>query len=154
MAKPLSYWFPLLYMYSWCQSSAMDAYYHTDKRVYSFHQISMSCTNTTKYIAQVLDRNPSEKCSELIHSLCPTSMLWYQSQYQSMSSNWGNLTMRFLHANVMYRIFLPVHHLNVSLYANFVHAVHVQADNNLYHHRAPWWHCVPLMQLLEQRTKL
>ena len=28
----------------------------------------------------LLDRNPSEKCSELIHSLCPTSMLWYQSQ--------------------------------------------------------------------------
>ena len=25
-------------------------------------------------------RNPSEKCSELIHSLCPTSMLWHQSQ--------------------------------------------------------------------------
>ena len=48
-------WFPLLYMYSWCQ---MDA----------------------KYTAQILDRNPSEKCSELIHSLCPTSMLWYQSQ--------------------------------------------------------------------------
>ena len=54
----------------------------------------------------------------------------------------------------MYRILLPVHHLNVSLYANFVHAVHEQADDNLYHHRAPWWHCVPLMQLLEQRTKL
>ena len=53
---------------------------NTDKRVYSFHQISMSCTNTTKYTAQVLDRNPSEKCSELMHSLCPTSMLWYQSQ--------------------------------------------------------------------------
>ena len=28
----------------------------------------------------LLDRNPSETCSELIHSLCPTSMLWYQSQ--------------------------------------------------------------------------
>ena len=27
-----------------------------------------------------LDRNPSEKCSELIHSICLTSMLWYQSQ--------------------------------------------------------------------------
>ena len=51
-------------------------------------------------------------------------------------------------------VLLPVHHLNVSLYANFVHAVHEQADDNLYHHRAPWWHCVPLMQLLEQRTKL
>ena len=36
--------------------------------------------NTTKYTAQVLDRNPLEKCSELIHSLCPTTMLWYQSQ--------------------------------------------------------------------------
>ena len=71
-----------------------------------------------------------------------------------MSSNWGYLTMRFLHANLMYRIVLPVHHLNVSLYANFVHAIHEQADDNLYHHRAPWWHCVPLMQLLEQRTKL
>ena len=71
-----------------------------------------------------------------------------------MSSNWGYLTMRFLHANLMYRILLPVHHLNVSLYANFVHAVHEQADDNLYHHRAPWWHCVSLMQLLEQRTKL
>ena len=71
-----------------------------------------------------------------------------------MSSNWGYLTMRFLHANLMYRTLLPVHHLNVSLYANFVHAVHEQADNNLYHNKAPWWHCVPLMQLLEQRTKL
>ena len=71
-----------------------------------------------------------------------------------MSSNWGYLTMRFLHANLMYRILLPVHHLNVSLYANFVHTVHDQADDNLYDHRAPWWHCVPLMQLLEQRTKL
>ena len=71
-----------------------------------------------------------------------------------MSSNWGYLTMRFLHANLMYRILLPVHHLNDSLYANFVHPVHEQADDNLYHHRAPWWHCVPLMQLLEQRTKL
>ena len=49
-------WFPLLYMYSWCQSSAADANYHTDKKVYSFHQISMSCTNTTKYTAQVLER--------------------------------------------------------------------------------------------------
>ena len=113
---------------------------HTHKRLYSFHQISMSCTNTTKYNAQVLDRNPSEKCSELIHSLCPTSMLWHQSQ--------------FLHANLMYRIPLPVHLLNVTLYTNFVHAVDEQADDNLYHHRAPWWHCVPLMQLLEQRTKL
>ena len=32
--------------------------------------------------------------------------------------------------------------------------IHKQAEDNLYHHRAPWWHCVPLMQLLEQRTKL
>ena len=71
-----------------------------------------------------------------------------------MSSNWGYLTMKFLHANLMYRILLPVHHLNVNLYANFVHAVHEQANDNLYHHRAPWWHCVPLMQLLEQRTRL
>ena len=39
------------------------------QRVYSFHQISMRCTNTTKYTVQVLDRNPSEKCSELIHFL-------------------------------------------------------------------------------------
>ena len=70
-----------------------------------------------------------------------------------MSSNWGYLTMRFLHANLMYRILLPAHHLNVGLYANFVHK-HEQADDNLNHHRAPWWHCVPLMQLLEQRTKL
>ena len=73
-------WFPLLHMYSWCQSSAVDANWLRDKRVYSFHQINMSCTNTTKYNAQVLDRNPSEKRSELIYSLCPTSMLWYQSQ--------------------------------------------------------------------------
>ena len=71
-----------------------------------------------------------------------------------MSSNWGYLTMRFLHANLMYRILLPVHHLNVSLYANFVHAVYEQADGNPYHHREPRWHRVPLMQLLEQRTKL
>ena len=61
---------------------------------------------------------------------------------------------QFLHANLMYRILLPVHLLNVTLYTNFVHAVDEQADDNLYHHRAPWWHCVPLMQLLEQRTKL
>ena len=53
-----------------------------------------------------------------------------------MSSNWGYLTMRFLHTNLMYRILLE------------------QTDGNLYQHRAPWWHCVPLMQLLEQRTKL
>ena len=53
---------------------------NTETKVYSFHQINMSCTYTTKYNAQVLDRNPSEKCSELIYSLCPTSMLWYQSQ--------------------------------------------------------------------------
>ena len=39
--------FPLLHMYSWCQSSAVDANYHTDKRLYSFHEISMSCTNIT-----------------------------------------------------------------------------------------------------------
>ena len=62
--------------------------------------------------------------------------------------------MRFLHANLMYRIRLPVHHLNVSIHANFVHTVDEQADDNLYHHRAPRCHCVPLMQLSEQRTKL
>ena len=53
---------------------------NTQARVYSFHQISISGTNATKYAVQVLDRNPSEKCSELIYSLCPISMLWYQSQ--------------------------------------------------------------------------
>ena len=78
----------------------------------------------------------------------------YDIKVRKMSSNRGYLTMRFLHANLMYRILLPVHHLNVSLYANFVHTVHELADDNLYHHKAPWWHCVPLMQLLEQRTKL
>ena len=40
--------FPLLYMYSWCQSSAVDANWHTDKRLCSFHEISMSCTNIAK----------------------------------------------------------------------------------------------------------
>ena len=53
--------FPLLHMYNWCQSSAVDANYHTDKRLYSFHEISMSCTDITKYIVRVLDRHPSEK---------------------------------------------------------------------------------------------
>ena len=38
----------LVYMYSWCQSSAMDANWHTDKRLCSFHEISMSCTNIAK----------------------------------------------------------------------------------------------------------
>ena len=40
--------FPLLYMYRWCQSSAVDANWHTDKRLCSFHEISMSCTNIAK----------------------------------------------------------------------------------------------------------
>ena len=40
--------FPLLHMYSWCQSSAVDANWHTDKRLCSFHEISMSCTNIAK----------------------------------------------------------------------------------------------------------
>ena len=71
--------FPRLHMYSWCQSSAVDGNYHTDKGLYSFLEISM-CTNITKYTVRVLDRHPSEKCSELIHPICPTSMISYQSQ--------------------------------------------------------------------------
>ena len=43
------------------------------QRLYSFHQISISCINITKYTVQVLERNPEEKCSELIHSICPTN---------------------------------------------------------------------------------
>ena len=35
-----------------------------------------------------------------------------------------------LACKLMYRILLPVHHLNVSLYANFVHAVHQQAPQS------------------------
>ena len=70
---------PLLHMYSWCQSSVVDANYHTDKRLYSFHEIGMSCTNITKYTVRVLDRHHSEKCSEMIHSVCPTIMISYQS---------------------------------------------------------------------------
>ena len=38
----------------------------TDKRLYCFRPIRMSCTNITKYIVRVLDRHPSEKCPELI----------------------------------------------------------------------------------------
>ena len=71
-----------------------------------------------------------------------------------MSSNWGYMTIRFLHANLMYRILLPVQHMNVSLYANFVHPVHKQADDNVYHHKVPWWHCVPMMQLLEKKKNI
>ena len=71
--------FPLLHNHSWCQSSAMDANYHTDKIVYSFHEISMPCTNITKYTVHDPGRHPSEKCSELIHSICHTSMISYQS---------------------------------------------------------------------------
>ena len=33
----------------------------TDKRLYCFHQIRMSCTNITKYTVRVLDKHPSEK---------------------------------------------------------------------------------------------
>ena len=55
----------------------------TDKRLFCFHQTRMSCTNITKYTVWVLDRHPSEKYSELIHSLCSTSMISYQSQWDS-----------------------------------------------------------------------
>ena len=113
--------FPLLHVYSWCQSSAVVANYHTDKRLYSFHEISMSCTNITKYTVRVLDRHPSEKCSELIHSICPTSMISYQSQWDraclATEGTWqGGSCMQIWCTGS----FSPIHHLNVSLGANFV----------------------------------
>ena len=48
-------------------------------------QISISCTIITKYTLNVtvLDKYPSEKCSELIHYLCPTSVLSYQSHWDN-----------------------------------------------------------------------
>ena len=113
-------------------------------------------------VAPILPNTPLKSWTEILQKsvqswYIPFALqvhVCYDIRVSKMSSNWGYLTMRFLHANLMYRILLPVHHLNVSLYANFVHTVHELADDNLYHHKAPWWYCVPLMQLLEQRTKL
>ena len=111
--------FPRLHMYSRCQSSSVDADYHTDKRLYSFHEISMSCTNITKYT--VLDRNPSEKCSDLIYSICPTSMISYQSQWHSAclatEGTWQRGSCMQIWCTGS---FFPIHHRNVSLGANCV----------------------------------
>ena len=109
----------------------------------------MSCTSTTKYTAQVLDRNPPERCSELIHSLCPTSMLWYQSQSDSPCPategtwQWGSCMQVWCTGSFS---------LFTTWMLAFMLILYTQYTSR--HHRAPWWHCVPLMQLSEQRTKL
>ena len=59
--------FPLLHMYSWCQSSTVEFNYHTDKRLYSFHEISMSCTNITKYTKSWTDTLQKNVQSWYIH---------------------------------------------------------------------------------------
>ena len=113
--------FPLLHMYSWCQSSAVDANYHTDKRLYSFHEISTSCTNITKYPVRVLDRHHSEKCSELTHSICPISMIWYQSKwYNACLATEGTWQAGSCMEIWCTGSFSSIHHLNVRLGANFV----------------------------------
>ena len=91
--------FPLLYMYSWCQSLAVDANWHTDKRLCSFHEISMSCTNIAKSTVGVLESHPSEIPFAL--------QVWYHIRANEMPSNWRHLAMRFLHANLIYRVHLP-----------------------------------------------
>ena len=112
---------PLLHMDNWCQSSAVDANYHTEKILYSFHEISMSCTSITKYTVRVLDRHPSEKSSELIHSICSTNMISYQSQRDSAclptEGTWQGGSCIQIWCTVS---FSPIHHLNVSLGANSI----------------------------------
>ena len=75
--------FPLSLMYNCCQALAVDANQHTDERLHSFPQISMSCTGIPNYTVRVLDRNPSEKFAELIRYLCLTSMILHQSQWDT-----------------------------------------------------------------------
>ena len=113
--------FPLLHMYSWCQSSAMDTNCHTDERLYSFHEISMICTNITKYTVQ---ESRTEKFSELIHSICPTSSISYQSQWFSTclatEGTWQGVSCMQIWCT---RSFSPIHHVNISLGVNFVEYV-------------------------------
>ena len=94
-------------------------------KMYGFHQININCTNITKYTVEVLDRNPSEKCSGLIHSLCPTSMISYQCLWGSAclategTWQWGYCMQIWCTGS-----FSSIHHPNVSLDANFVHPAH------------------------------
>ena len=103
--NPLS-WVPITTQTKYCTASMRSA---------------MSCTNITKYTVRVLDRHPSEKCSELIHSICPTSMISYQNRCDSAclatEGTWqGASCMQFWCAGS----FSFIHHLNISLGANFV----------------------------------
>ena len=104
-ANPLP-WMPITTQTKYCTASMRSA---------------MSCTNITKYTVRVLDRHPSETCSEPIHSICPTIMISYQNRCGSAcpatEGTWqGASCMQFWSTGSC----SPIHHLNVSLGANFV----------------------------------
>ena len=80
--------------------------------------------------------------------------VWYHIRANEMPSNWRHLAMRFLHANVMYRMHLLYSLSECFPCANFVDPVQKQADKNTYRHKASWWHCVLLMDTSAKSSHL
>ena len=97
--------FPLLYMYGWCQSSAVDANMSQTK----------DCAASTRsaWVAPISSNKLLESWTDTLHKSIQSwhipfaLQVWYHIRANEMPSNWRHLAMRFLHANWMYRVHLP-----------------------------------------------
>ena len=98
-------WLSSLDMYSWCQSSAVDANHHIDKILYSFNEIS----NELHHYHQIHSSSPGQTPfikvfrTDTLHLPYKYDII-SEPMWQCMPSNWRHLARSFLYAILMYRL--------------------------------------------------